>query len=654
MRNLSFTQALKSVRHTTNKSMSARLLKIAVIAFVCLVSAQSTTADSPRPYWIFFIDKGIASPSDLTNKITTWERTITLRSLARRAKCETGAVSERDLPPAAEYVSGVEALAGHKIRHISRWLNAASVDLTAAQVEQIRHQPYVRRVEPVARFSPPIPEPEVEIPPPLEPRRDDFYDYGNGLRQAAFLNVPYLHNWGWRGRGVLIGMCDAGFDNLEHNCFRHIDIVAAHDFVNGDDDVDDGEDRGRGDHGTKTLSIIGGLDQGRLVGIAPEASYILAKTENTEWERQIEEDHWVAAVEWMDELGVDVVSSSLGYGEWYDYEELDGRHGVTTLAADRAAEVGIVIVNSIGNSGMNDYPNDKMGTPADGLMVFSIGGTNRDSALAAFSSHGPTYDGRIKPDFTTYANGTIFASSRNQNGYGAGLGTSFSCPAIAGLCALLIQSNPYLTPVTLREALRNASHNRDEPDTLLGWGIPDGRAALELVRPSQVRLAIPLRQGWNTISANIQIAPTDIFTEFFRDLVQRRNLSLVKDGQGRFYAPEAFFNNIPYWDYLAGYQVRVLRPDTLWLEGRLAHYTQPIALHAGWQIVSYLPDFQMPVKDACQILVDAGALHIIKDAHGRFYLPAWDFANLNTLQPGQGYHIRLHRDAALVYPRRRN
>ncbi len=631
-----------------------RRLYIIFIVAIFVSFSRISFAESDKPYWVYFRDKGITSPLDLENKIADWERKISSRSLVRRSKCAEALISEKDLPVFDEYIYNIENLVGRKIRNSSRWLNAISINLYAAEVVRIKELPFVRKIEPVARFNPPPIEQEIEIEQPPEPRRDDYYEYGSSLRQISFLNTQYLHNNGLRGQGVLIGLCDAGFDNLQHNCFRNINIVATHDFVNGDDDVGDGDDLGRGDHGTKTLSIIAALDPGRMVGFAPEAAYVLAKTENTEWERPVEEDYWVAAIEWMDVLGVDIVSSSLGYNDWYNYEDLDGRHAVITIAADRATEVGMVIVNSIGNRGMNNYPNDKMGAPADGFMVYSIGGTNRDSTLAVFSSHGPTYDGRIKPDFTTYANGVVFASSRNQNDYGAGLGTSFSCPAIAGLCALLIQSNPYLTPSTLREALRDASHNRESPDTLLGWGIPDGRLALNISQPPHVSISIPLRRGWNTISANIVIPPTEIFTELFTDLVERRNLSIVKDGQGRFYYPNEQFNNIPYWDYLAGYQVRVFNNDTLVLSGHLAPYTQPIPLNEGWQIVSYLPNFPMPVREACRTLESANALQIIKDSQGRFYIPLWNFDNLQVLRPYQGYHIKLLRDATLLYPRQRN
>lgn len=631
-----------------------RLLLIGL--FVLLLPMESPAGGDK--WWVFLKDKGLRTTSQRDSALALAETHLTTRGKVRRERLGNAKlVDDFDLPVFSGYVEQIKETAGVSLRRASRWLNAVSIQSDAAGVRALRRLSFVLRVVPLgSRRHPPLFPPASgggDAPFLPQPRRDHNLDYGNSLRQNAFLNVPELHDRGYLGEGVLVGLCDAGFDNLDHESFAELDVAATWDFVNDDEDVADGDDMGEGQHGTRTLSIVAGYAPGRLIGTAPHASYVLAKTENSEWERPVEEDAWVAAVEWMDSLGVEVISSSLGYSDWYDYEDMDGRTAVTTIAADRAVEVGIVVLNAIGNLGMNRYPNDKMGAPADGFDVLSIGATNRDSSLAGFSSHGPTYDGRIKPDFVTFGSSVIFASSVNDDGYGAGAGTSFSTPALAGLCALLIETDPYITPGALRAILRDAADNRDEPDTLYGWGIPDGLAAFEAARPDPVRLPILLHQGWNTVSMNLARHPFADIRAVFADMVARRHLRLVKDGQGRFYAPDIPFNNIPFWNRFEGYQVHALADDSLVFEGDLAVYTEPVALREGWQIVAYLPNFELPPRSALTSLTADGALYIIKDEWGRFYLPAFDFSNLPALEPGRGYHIKLNRDAVLRYPRQR-
>jgi len=617
-------------------------------------AATPTPDEAYVPYWIYFHDKDFGRGESLASRVADHAAAQPLRAHIRRTRA--GASFEvADLPVPDSFVRYVESRIGRKVRTVSKWLNAVSINLNIAELQALERAigapgSPVARVGPVARWKREPPMPVIELPVEPPPRRDHFYEYGNSLTQNRFLNLPELHDRGYRGRGVLIGLCDTGFDNLEHNCFRTIDIVATWDFVNDDEDIDNGDDMGVGDHGTKTLSIIGGLEAERMVGAAPEATFLLAKTENTEWERPVEEDYWIAAIEWMDGFGVEVVSSSLGYSDWYEYEDYNGETAPITLAADRAVRIGIVVVNSIGNAGLNNYPRNKLSAPSDGFGVLAIGGTNRDSTHARFSSHGPSFDGRIKPDFISFANGTIFASSRNPTDYGAGLGTSFSCPMVAGLAALLIQANPYLSPTDIRDALRAASTQADNPDTLRGWGIPDGWRAVQSVPLGRSEQVVPLRTGWNTVSLN-RLTDARRFEDYLADLVERQRLLFAKDGQGRFYSPRIGFTNIIVWEQKAGYQLQLSDPDTLRYENDLIDYRVPISLVEGWQIVAYFPEFPLSAPAACQSLIADDALHVIKDDRGRFFLPEFDFSNMPAMRPGRGYHIRLHHDSELIYPR---
>ncbi len=646
-----------------NESVIQKLIYIFFLLFLSIMLlythlyAGDEGEHNVKPFWIFFTDKGLVDYDAIEAEIAEYKTGLSDKTKRRRLRAGFDNIADwRDLNVNEEYISGLAVIEGASIREKSRWLNAVSADVNEETLEQIKNLPFVRNISPVRRFyrEPHNDRSELidENDLPDLPRRDYELDYGNSLRQNEFLNAPEMHDLGYSGRGVLVGLLDAGFNNLEHRCFAELDLVAAYDFVNDDDNVDDEDDLGSGAHGTKTLSITAAYDPESMIGMAYGASYVIAKTEVTDWERPVEEDYWVAGLEWMDELGVEIVSSSLSYMNWYDYDERDGETAVTTIAADRAADVGMVVIVSMGNTGRNRHPQNKMGCPADGFKTFGIGSVDRDSARSSFSSVGPTYDGRIKPDFTTLGSNVRYASPRDPNQYGAGLGTSFSAPAIAGLCALLLEANPYLNPHTLREVLREASNNSEEPDTLYGWGIPDGIAALGLALPDRVELLIPLETGWNIGSHNLAIAPLSM-EEVFNEIAGQDEELLVKDAMGRFYYPAMNFNNIPFWDRFQGYQIKVSEDNELTFNGRPSAFNEPIDLIEGWQIVAYLPDFQMDAVTAFSGILEDGNLIIAKDSRGRFYLPEFDFNNIPSCRPGQGYQIKTRADGQFRYPRPR-
>jgi len=313
----------------------------------------------------------------------------------------------------------------------------------------------------------------------------------------ALVNLPAAQQLGHMGRGVLVGFQDTGFDNLNHRCFRQLEVVATWDFVNGDPNVGNEGDVGLGYHGTRTLSVMAGLDSGRFIGAAPAAKYVLTKTENSTSETPIEEDYWVAGLWFHDSIGVEVLSSSLSYRDWYDWDDLDGRTAVTTRAADSAAAAGMVIVNSMGNTGEAAYPQTKMGAPADGFGVLSVGGVHSDGSYWERASQGPTRDGRIKPDFAALAVSVYTAANLNDTGYAVHSGTSFSCPAVAGIVALMLEANPALTPDGVREILRRTASRAGAPDTLTGWGLPDALAAVQAAIQSAAPVVPAAPLGWN-------------------------------------------------------------------------------------------------------------------------------------------------------------
>ncbi len=411
------------------------------------------------------------------------------------------------------YTAAVEAL-GLRLRARSRWFNAVSVDAGPGQADRLRRLSFVREVRPVRRWRRPSPALPVDpAPGRVAPRPADL-DYGASLAQVAAVDVPLLHARGLLGEGVRVALIDAGFNWRAHAAFAGLRVAAARDFINGDDEVGDesgqpvtGEEAAHGQniHGTGVLGVIAGNDPGRLIGVAPAAEYLLAKTEDVTpseggvgRELPIEEDRWVAAIEWADSLGARVVNASVGYtrfddGTGYDWEDLDGATALTSRAAELAVARGIVVVAAAGNEALGDWR--YVTVPADAPGVIAVGSVHPVSGeIAAYSSRGPTADGRIKPDVVAPGQGVYTVSGRGAaegsepfslREYSLVSGTSYAAPIAAGVCALLLQQHPRWTPEDVASALRSTAVDLGPagPDTLYGWGRVDAARASGLKAP---------------------------------------------------------------------------------------------------------------------------------------------------------------------------
>ncbi|MBU2625963.1 MAG: S8 family serine peptidase, partial [candidate division Zixibacteria bacterium] len=250
-----------------------------------------------------------------------------------------------------------------------------------------------------------------------------------------------------------------------------------YDFVFDDGNVDnEPEDWSIAwNHGTKTWSTLGGLWDANHYGPAYGARFILAKTEDIRSETPVEEDNWVAAVEWVDSIGTDVISSSLLYSDWYTASDYDGNTATTTIAADMAAEYGIVVCNSAGNAGPSP---STIGAPADADSILAVGAVYSTGGIVGFSSRGPTYDGRIKPEICARGSETACASASDDEALTTASGTSLSCPLIGGVATLVIQAHPDWTAMQVREAMLMTADNAATPDNDYGWGIANCWAAI--------------------------------------------------------------------------------------------------------------------------------------------------------------------------------
>jgi hypothetical protein len=441
-------------------------------------------SDSAIAVWVFFTDKGIKTNGEYRKAIEECGYQVSERSIERRKLRGKKPIFDfTDIPVKNQYLDELKNL-NVKIRVVSKWLNAASVLANKNQIGEIEKLPFVRTIEKVVTFYRKEPFPSEEyLKKFYEAPKDQILGYGQSYAQLAQIHVPELHNLGYSGKGVLITMLDTGYF-IHHRAFEHIlnegRLVATWDFINGDEDVEDNSDVQR-DHGTFTFSAVGGFVNDTLIGPAYGAQFALAKTEVEASETQIEEDYWVDGIRWADSLGADIVSSSLGYLDWYTYEDMDGNTTLCTIAADLAVSKGIVVVNAAGNERNCSFPPcwDYIIAPADGDSVIAVGAVDINGIIASFSSIGPTYDGRIKPDVVACGVNTFCASPYPypDGSYARVGGTSLSTPLVAGVCALLLEINPDWKPADVIQALHKTSSQADHPDNLMGYGIVNAAKA---------------------------------------------------------------------------------------------------------------------------------------------------------------------------------
>jgi len=375
---------------------------------------------------------------------------------------------------------------GATVRVRSRWLRAVSVTGTTVALRALQREPGILHIQPVGRWrvrpAPPGAAPALVEGPKAAPAANYCGSggdptYGPSDMPYRQLNLHPLASAGYDGTGIRIVILDAGFNTLDP-AFAGVTVTAQWDFVFGDSVVRDqpNDQPGAQTHGTAVWSLFAGLMPGQLVGIARGAHYLLAKTEDIRSETRVEEDNYVAALEWADSIGVDIASSSLGYlafdnGFTYTPSELNGDVAVTSVAADSAAVRGILVVTAAGNNGPGFRT---LVTPGDAHSVITAGAEDSLGTIAGFSSRGPTADGRLKPDLT--APGQDVCADWGGDLYRVD-GTSFATPITAAAAALLKQVHPTLGPLAVRDALRAHATHHANPDSTYGWGRPDVAAS---------------------------------------------------------------------------------------------------------------------------------------------------------------------------------
>lgn len=431
---------------------------------------QMLPSDSVN-YWIFLKPEAIGSTP----------MTLAPASLERRAVVDDQnfLIDEHDYPILQSVIDEINTHG--TVRNVLRWFKAVTVAADAAGLAEIGNLSYVEGIDLVRSFKR---DPEdinvIDLKNETKPKALAL-DYGPTLTQNEYIKAPKLHHAGLSGAGVIIAVFDTGFD-VNHPAFDSTDIIAAYDFINHDTSVgeweclDDISNNHQAFHGTATFGVIGGYVPGEMIGPAYGASFLLAKTEISCYnvEINIEEDNWIAAAQWADSAGADIVNSSLGYyvfdyGRSYTQADLDGNTARVTIAADIAASKNMLMVNSAGNERNNSW-----GTiihPADGDSVIAVAAVDAAGNLASFSSPGPSADGRIKPDIASM--GVAVISPYHVGGYVSVSGTSFSSPLVAAGSALALEHDPTLSADDLRQLIKESGDRYDNPDNNFGYGIFD-------------------------------------------------------------------------------------------------------------------------------------------------------------------------------------
>ena len=426
--------------------------------------------------WVYFTDKGVRTPAEF--EAAAASVVFTERAERRRVRTRSSQKLFVDLPVNQTYIDQLTGL-GAVHRRSSRWLNAASFDVPFERLDELSVLPMVAEIRPIARFRRLEERSDTTPPDPAESQSGNL-DYGESLFQIRQINAVSAHEHGLSGRGVTLTITDTGFRKTHESLAPHVAagrVLAEYDFVKNDSNtsLEAGDPYNQWDHGTLVWSVAAGYAPGRIIGPAYNANFILCKTEDMASETAVEEDNWVAALEFADSVGTDVISTSLGYSDWYTYQDMNGQTAVISQAASTCDALGIVLVVAAGNEGPSQ---GTITAPADAFDILSAGAVDMSGLIASFSSRGPTFDGRIKPEVCALGVDDFGAFTSADNAYRYAGGTSLSTPLVAGAACLLIEARPDFTPRLVREALKGTAKYAANPNNTYGWGLLDVDSAL--------------------------------------------------------------------------------------------------------------------------------------------------------------------------------
>ena len=407
---------------------------------------------------------------------------LTQRALDRRSN-QNIALDFKDIPIETSYVNQIKASTGITVMAQSKWLNALHIRGTQANINALKLLTFVTKVDFANKsLNSTAKKGTLEKGAVTAKKLETAvnYSYGASENQIQMLNGQILHQQDYTGSGKIIAVLDAGFPGVNTaSTFQRLrdnnKILGGYNYVLRNPDFYTGVS-----HGTEVLSTMGGYKVNALVGTAPDASYYLFITEDDTSENPVEESLWVEAAEEADRLGVDIITTSLGYFEYdnpnysHIYSDMNGITNFISRGAEIAFSKGMIVVVSAGNEG--DTSEKHIGAPADATSVITVGSVTATKTISSFSSIGPSYDGRIKPD--VMAQGTRAVVSGVSGNITTISGTSFSCPIMAGAIACLWQALPNKTNQEIRQLVLQSSDRYVVPNIQYGYGIPNFSLAL--------------------------------------------------------------------------------------------------------------------------------------------------------------------------------
>lgn len=520
------------------------IIKIICLVSICCLYFNVLFAQAPDAYVVCFTDKNFNFYS-----VDKPEYFLSSRAIAKRQRYHIP-ICEEDLPINPTYISAITKFQAVKLLTKSKWMNYIVIQCDDENVLAIITLfPFVDQVRKIHEldvsrfFTESEDQPTVFDSQQREPYQDtvSLDSYGVATRQMSVHNGHILHNYGFKGEGMLVVVLDNGYRDLDKlSCFQSF---RANNRLKGMYDAAQQptyDPYQTGGHGTFVLSIMAIEEPYVFIGTAPRADYVLIRTEMTNYEDLLEEYFWVAGAEYADSIGADVVNASLGYAYFdkpeqeHSFMHLDGKHSVASIAAGILARKACIPCIAAGNEG--NKPWHYITIPSDAPDALCVAAMGTDSIIAEFSSRGSILFPTIKPDVTSIGSKTIFCAPIDS--LVEGNGTSLASPIIAGLCACLWQAFPEKTNKEIMDAIRQSAHLAHKPDSLFGYGIPDFKAAFDML--SQTSIYTPNNENGITLYPN----PSNTYINVHYDTPnQNEKIVQIYDIYGKILKEIRFSNN---------------------------------------------------------------------------------------------------------------
>ncbi len=442
--------------------------------FLFLFLVSSFACFSQQDAWVYFKDKPDSNAfyNDPLSELSQ-------RALDRRT-LQNIPLDLKDVPIHQAYINQISSATGITVKAKSKWLNCIHIRGSQTDINALKlltsFVDHIQYADNSLNAKKSQPNKNTPVNKVLSTQIN--YNYGTSNNQIQMLNGISLHQQNYTGSGKVIAVLDAGFPGVDtagpfQNLRTNNQILGGYNYVTRSSDFYSGDS-----HGTLVLSTMGGFVDGQLVGTAPDAKYYLYITEDVPTENPVEESNWVEAAEEADRVGVDIITTSLGYFAFdntaygHTYAEMTGNSAFASQGANIAFSKGIIVVASAGNEGL--FPEQHIGVPAEALNVLAVGAVDSSRNYVSFSSIGPSFDGRVKPDVMAQGLNTVLSDTAGN--IGTANGTSFSCPIMAGMIACLWQAFPSKTNQQIKQLVTQSADNYNpivKSQTLYGFGIPD-------------------------------------------------------------------------------------------------------------------------------------------------------------------------------------